>query len=164
MRPHFWLVLVLTGMLIPIWGWLLLEFPNRQTGTALALQHQQWVVWSQLVCTAGVYLALVACLLTHAWAARWRFWAPLVASALYLWVAGGGLVATLIENFQAATPDRVAQIGFFPFIECSAALLYVAGLLLLYAAQGLWQPRPKVVERRPRRSRDDDDDDDDYER
>ena len=160
MRPHFWLMLVFTGILIAMCGWLLLEFPNQQRGTSLALQYQQWVLWSQLVCTAGVYLALVACVLSHAWAARWRFWVTLAASALYLWVAGGGLVVTFVENLPAATPDRVAQVGFFLFIEGSAALMYAAALLLLYAAEGLWRPRPERIEGRPRRRHDYDDDDD----
>ena len=137
MRVHFWLILALTAGLAAFCGWLLLEFPNRQTGTSVFLQYDQMQTWVRLTCGTGVYAALIACVLTHAARGRWRFWATVAASVIYLYVCGGLLVLLIVQETPMITTDRVADMAFVMFIEINAAVLYAVALLLLHVTPGL---------------------------
>lgn len=131
MRVHFWLILSLSSAVASAYGSLLLEFPDREVGTTAALKTQQLYVWTQTVCVTGVYGGLVACILSRAWAGRWRFWGTIFGSAIYLYVAGGILVATLLDGPGMPTTGQAAKSEFALFIVSVATVLYAVWLTVL---------------------------------
>lgn len=137
MRVHFWLILALSAATAAAYGGLLLEFPDREVGTTAALKTQQLYVWTQTVCVTGVYGGLVACILSRAWAGRWRFWATIFGSTIYLYVAGGVLVATLLDGPGMPTTGQAARSEFALFIVGVATVLYAVWLTALRLAVDL---------------------------